>query len=277
MSIDEQYTIDTPENIEFRYTVAGIGSRFLAAIVDTLLLLLVQVVLIVTLLMIGAALENVGGLEDQGRSVLFAVWAILSFAFFWGYYIFFEMMWNGQSPGKRSGRLRVVREGGRPVTFVASAIRNLVRVIDFLPSLYGLGVLVMFVDRRSRRLGDLAGGTLVVKDRAPVSLEGLKSQSLEHKAATGATRLLSTDSPAPDNDSSTFTPSIPNLHLLTNDDYDLVQEFLRRRSELGRESRERLGRQLVERLGSRLAISVSPSNSESFLEHLVSEYRLLRR
>lgn len=263
MSMDEHYSIDTPENIEFNYTVAGIGSRFLAAIVDTLLLGIIQVALafVMGFLLAGVSDTEQGSVE----SILLAIWALLSFVFLWGYYIFFELSWNGQSLGKRLVRLRVVREGGRPITFVSSAIRNLVRLIDFLPGFYGLGVLVMFIDKRARRLGDLAGGTLVVKEQQAVSLESLMARS----PAVSPLQALE-HNPLP-------LPALsPNMQILTGKDYELVQEFLRRRSELGRESRMRLGKQLAEGLHSRLGIPFTNSNPELFLEQVVREYRLSR-
>lgn len=266
--IDERYTIDTPEHIAFSYGVAGIASRFLAAIVDTFLLLLIQIALLLTMAFLASLVEAAGS-----EQMVLAVGGILSFVFFWGYYLFFELLWNGQTPGKRLIRLRVVREGGRPVTFVASAIRNLVRFVDFLPFFYGLGVLTMFIDRRARRLGDLAGGTLVVKDRVAVSLESLVARAeLRDPAAPPHPRVA--EGPAP---VEPFTPTVPNLHRFTREDYELVQEFLRRRRELGRESRLHLGRQLAESIGSRLGVALRRGDEERFLEHAADEYHRLHR
>lgn len=260
--MDARYTVDTPENIEFAYDVAGIGSRFLAAIVDTLLLMLLQIALSVVMVVLLGQASTAGAMDAVG-SVLIGIWIILSFIFLWGYYILFEMAWNGQSPGKRIVGLRVVREGGRPVTFVASAIRNLVRFIDFLPGFYGLGVVVMFVDPRARRLGDLAAGTFVIKERRTVSLESLTSRA----------------DPLPPPRTPGGEPvqlQVPNLHLLTDTDYNLVQEFLRRRRELGRDSRLHLGTQLAEGIRTRLELP-PVSNHEGFLEQVAYEYRLSRQ
>lgn len=270
MSVYEHYTIDTPENIDFSYTIAGIGSRFLAAIIDTFLLFIVQVFLVGVLYGF-IHLFNADDGNESVMSVLLAVWGVVSFAFFWGYYIFFEMLWNGQSPGKRLIRLRVVREGGRPITFVASAIRNLIRVIDFLPALYGLGVVVMFIDRHARRLGDFAGGTLVVKERATVSLDSLLVRAEQGVGSQVSRADVLRMAAAPSSPSS--APPIPNIHLLSNNEYDLIQEFLWRRKELGKESRERLGRQLAEKIAATLSVSVSHADRESFLEQVVGEYR----
>jgi hypothetical protein len=188
----------------------------------------------------------------------------LSFVMLWGYYIAFEMLWNGQSPGKRAIGLRVVREGGRPITFVSSAIRNLIRIVDFLPAFYGIGVVVMFVDRRARRLGDLAGGTLVIKERRGITLESLSASNTDVPLP-----VARPGEPAPQ-------PTLPNVHLLNDQDYNLVQEFLRRRDELGSEARKRLGAQLASGLQARLGLR-QEGEAERFLQHVASEYQLLKR
>src|SRR3954464_9275043 len=109
--MDDRYTIDTPENIEFAYDIAGIGSRFLAAIIDTLLIGVAEVVV---LLIVGLTVGAIGLRASGVTSVLAALGGLLAFVILWGYYIAFELLWNGQSPGKRAIGLRVVREGGRP-------------------------------------------------------------------------------------------------------------------------------------------------------------------
>jgi uncharacterized RDD family membrane protein YckC len=259
--MDDRYTIDTPENIEFAYDIAGIGSRFLAAIIDTLLIGLAEVVVI---LIVSLTVSAIGLRANAAGSLLAALGSLLAFAILWGYYIAFELLWNGQSPGKRAIGLRVVREGGRPITFVGSAVRNLIRIVDFLPAFYGIGVVVMFVDRRARRLGDLAGGTLVVKERRGVTLESLTAPTVLAPA-----RPLAPGEQAPQ-------VTLPNLELLNDQDYNLVQEFLRRRGELGRDARTRLGVQLAGGLQSRLGLPAG-GDAERFLQHVAAEYQILKR
>lgn len=258
--MDDLYTIDTPENIEFAYDIAGIGSRFLAAIIDTLLIGVAEIIIILLVVLTMSSLDL-----DSGGSggILVAAGTLLTFVILWGYYIAFEMLWNGQSPGKRLIGLRVVREGGRPITFIGSAIRNLIRIVDFLPAMYGLGVVVMFIDRRARRLGDLAGGTLVVKERRGITLESLSTPGavLPPPLQTGAPLAQ---------------PTMPNIELVNERDYTLIQEFLRRRSELGSEARTRLGKQLAEGLRTRLGLQPI-GDPERFLQDVAGNYQLLRR
>lgn len=182
--MDDRYLVETPEIVDLAYDVAGLGSRCLAALIDSLLLLLIEAGLGLALFLIGGQLVG-----DDAESLLLAAWALLSSAALWGYYLAFELAWAGQTPGKRALGLRTVREGGRPLSAAASAVRNLVRIIDFLPFGYGLGALTMFADRRTRRLGDLAAGTLVVREAAGVSLDSLadgESIAADHQPALGA-------------------------------------------------------------------------------------------
>src|SRR5262249_22782148 len=171
--------IDTPENVVFGYRVAGIGSRFLAAIIDSALIVVLEIVVNLALLLVVLNLfrESLNSNDNAAIAWLLGLFGLIAFAILWGYYIFFELLWNGQSPGKRRMGLRVLRMDGTPITLSESIIRNLVRLVDFLPAYYGVGVVVMFIDGQSRRLGDLAAGTVVVHDRAAVTLESLAAAS----------------------------------------------------------------------------------------------------
>ena len=131
--------------------------------------------------------------------------------FYWGYYVFFEMLWNGQSPGKRWVGLRVIRTDGTPITLSEALIRNLVRIVDFLPATYGVGIITMFIDKQSRRLGDLAAGTLVVQDRATISLHSLSVKRMVNLKMQGLTNVSLDGFP---------------IERLTNDDLSLVEDFL---------------------------------------------------
>lgn len=237
MASPEDYlSIDTPENVVFDYEVAGIGSRFLAALVDTLLIIVLQVIVYVTLLLLAIALFGTSPLDWESSLLmwLFAVFGLIGFAFLWGYYVFFEMIWNGQSPGKRWVGLRVIRTDGTPMTFSESLIRNLVRMIDFLPSYYGVGMVTMFINEQARRLGDLAAGTLVVHDRATVTLESLAP---------------SPTSPAPIRTIPDVGADLP-IERLTSQDIQMAEDFLRRQHQLSDPSAvaSRIAKALLERM-----------------------------
>lgn len=213
---DETLDIQTPENVAFGYQVAGIGSRFLATLLDTLIVILLQVAILVALLLILRAF-NITPLEGGLASWIYAVFGLVAFLFYWGYYIFFELLWNGQTPGKRWMGLRVIRADGTPITLSESLIRNLARLVDMLPAAYGVGIITMFVDKQSRRLGDLAAGTLVVHDRAPISIQSLSLKRSLNLGMQGLTKVSLDGFP---------------VERLTDDDLSLIEDFLLRRDQL---------------------------------------------
>jgi uncharacterized membrane protein SpoIIM required for sporulation/uncharacterized RDD family membrane protein YckC len=147
--------VETPEHVILDYEIAGLGSRALAAIIDTFI---IGAATIIVLLLIGEFGSGLG----KWRRVIFV---FMSFASVWGYFAFFEGLRNGQTPGKRRLGIRVVRDTGHAVTFGAAAARNLLRVADFLPPPYLLGALFVGFHPRGKRLGDIVAGTVVVRDR----------------------------------------------------------------------------------------------------------------
>jgi len=240
MSIqDETLDINTPENVAFGYQVAGIGSRFLATLTDTVIVTLLQAVVIATYYVILYLLD----VDPDGSAWVAAIMGLVVFLFYWGYYIFFEMLWNGQSPGKRWAGIRVIRTDGTPITLSESLIRNLARLVDLLPAAYGIGIITMFIDKQSRRLGDLAAGTLVVHDRAPISIQSLSVKRSVNLKMQGMTKISLDGFP---------------IERLTNDDLSLIEDFLTRRDELTH--RETLAIQILNTLHARLGMAL-PSMS----------------
>jgi uncharacterized RDD family membrane protein YckC len=233
---EETLDIQTPENVAFGYQVAGIGSRFLASILDTIIVVLLQVAILVVLTLTMNAFEGTAW-ADQLSGWIVAIFGLIAAIFYWGYYIFFEMLWNGQSPGKRWVGLRVIRADGTPITLSESLIRNLVRIIDFLPAAYGVGVVTMFIDKQSRRLGDLAAGTLVVQDRAPISIQSLSVKRTVNLRMRGLTNVSLDGFP---------------VERLSNDDLSLIENFLIRRDQLTH--RESLAIQILNTLHQRLGL-----------------------
>jgi uncharacterized RDD family membrane protein YckC len=221
---EEFLSIETPENVAFGYEVAGLGSRFMAALVDSLLILALLIVVgLVGALFSGAVLTNI---EQSEELVLWVVGALILIAFvlMGGYYIFFELLWNGQTPGKRVFNLRVIRSDGRPITLTESLVRNLVRLVDFLPSTYGVGVVTMFLTSQAQRLGDLAASTLVIFDQGEVTLESLRPR-------TGSTPAVRTQLNEVTGEREPVLPDVP-VQRLTDQDARLIEEYLRRRYQL---------------------------------------------
>src|SRR5258708_32376855 len=159
-----EYSVLTPERVSLQYDIAGIGSRGAAAIVDTLIQSVALIVVLVALAA-GLAAANAFLGSGAGAGTLFiALFALALFLVADGYFMLFEILWNGQTPGKRMVGIRVIRENGYPMRPIDAVVRNLVRLVDWLPGAYGIGVLTMLLNKRAKRLGDFASGTIVVRE-----------------------------------------------------------------------------------------------------------------
>ena len=155
MRLDDRVTIATPEGVTIELVLAGLGSRFVARLLDTVIQLA-----IIFALAIGMAITSApGAVRATGIVLLFLV--------VFAYDVPFELLNGGRTIGKMAAGIRVVAGGGEPIAFLASAIRNILRLIDFLPVLYATGAVTIVATSRDQRLGDLAAGTLVVRDKFP--------------------------------------------------------------------------------------------------------------
>ena len=163
-------SILTPEHVQIRLTPAGAGSRFVALVVDVLVVMSLSGTLARLLLSL------------LPRALGHAVWATLSFALTWGYHVYFETRGGGRSPGKRLMGLCVVDGRGLPISVEQSFVRNVVRVLDAAPLFYGLGALVCHLDRHGRRLGDIAADTLVVRENRGFEQAGQALRGKEHRS-----------------------------------------------------------------------------------------------
>ena len=170
----DELVVATPELVTFGYQLAGPGSRFLAQLID----FPIQVAILIVALLAGISL---GGLTGDSNLATAAT-VILGSVVVWGYYPICETVWSGKTVGKFAFGLRVVGDQGEPIQFTQAMIRNLVRIVDFLPVFYGVGIIALFWNGRGKRLGDLAAGTVVVRERAPVRLDQLRATSAERMA-----------------------------------------------------------------------------------------------
>jgi uncharacterized RDD family membrane protein YckC len=157
-AIDTSFELETPEHISFRYSLAGPARRGAAYLVDLLVRgLVLSVAFIVIQLTSSGAGDEFHGFETGALLLMF-------FALEWGYFVVFDLLSNGASPGKKAFRLRVIHQDGRPISFSDSVLRNLLRAADLLPLFYAVGVVSMMLDSKFRRLGDLVAQTVVVHE-----------------------------------------------------------------------------------------------------------------
>jgi len=267
--MDEQLTISTPEQVAFHYELAGIGTRFVAALIDYLIIM--TALLLLTCAMSFLRIGAIGAGGEAGTYLVLAITVLIFFIIFWGYFVIFETLWSGQTPGKRLGRLRVIRRDGQPVHVGEVMIRNLVRIVDFLPGFYGIGLVVMFIDKEARRLGDMAAGTIVVREGDMTRLQDVRVQAASAVRPAATEPAYGSAGYAPYSpyagspyagDYAQATPPAPiydplpgvSLREVSPADYQLIRELLARwsRGELNHDRAYNLARTLAEGVASRM-------------------------
>ena len=231
-------TIATPEGVDLELTLAGVGSRFSSALIDYF----IQLLILVALALILGVGFGIGG----GNGYAAATWIVAAFVIFIGYDVAFEVLASGRTPGKRLNGLRVVRESGAPVTFTASAVRNILRLIDILPGTYLVGIGSILVSSRNQRLGDHAAGTLVVRERKPLPSEPVLRSYQRFEV--------------PAWDTSAIGPA----------EVTAVRSFLARRDALTWDARQQLAAELAARLRPKVGGATGGEAPELFLERLAA-------
>jgi uncharacterized membrane protein SpoIIM required for sporulation/uncharacterized RDD family membrane protein YckC len=225
-TLEQTHSVETPEQVELSYTIAGLGSRLFAALIDLAVVIGVFVVLIIALVA-GVRARGPGDPSpaDITGSWALAIFYLMQFALLWGYYVLFEALADGRTIGKRILRLRVVQEDGLSISFGASAVRNIMRLVDLQPGLLaGVGVISMMLTRRSKRIGDIVAGTIVVRERPiPMALPQEKREDLSGEPVLAAA------------------------------EFDLLTRYVERRSDLRPADRNRLAALLADRLRPHLA------------------------
>jgi uncharacterized RDD family membrane protein YckC len=162
----EKLIIETPEQTSIEFPLAGIGSRFLAVLIDSLIQGAVLFILGLIFVGLGLGFRSAGFAGSQTAGVwIVAILIFLYFLLMYGYFIVFESIWNGQTPGKRLTHIRVIKDSGQPITAIDAVGRNLLRIVDQLPFAYGIGVLCAWISPQSKRLGDYVAGTVVVHEK----------------------------------------------------------------------------------------------------------------
>lgn len=239
--------IETPEQVALAYELADLGSRFTALLIDGIILAILLTALIVSFFF---AVPRIAEISEALAAWTFGIFLLMVFALNWGYFFYFEGFRDGQTPGKRLLRIRTVHDGGFPLTVRGAAIRNLLRIIDIQPGTTLLvGGVTMMLHPRTKRLGDLAAGSIVVRERlAPKITE----------EATPPPELLAQGAP------------LPAAPLLNAQEFATLAEFLARRESLPGDARNRIAAKLVERLAPRFGDAPErlASEPDAYLERI---------
>src|SRR6202165_3431226 len=253
---DTDLVVATPERVSFDYQVAGLGTRAIAQVLDILIILGI----LTAVYFVAASFAVVG----SAAAVLFLV--IGAFVVIFGYFWVSEALWSGQTIGKKAFRLRAVGDRGEPLTFTQAGIRNIVRIVDFLPYAYGIGLVVLFVNGHGKRLGDLAAGTIVVKDSDYVwlwQLPGARPTAPPGVAASTAGAPAQPPVPVAAASAAELT-----LRRLDPELRRFVSSYARRRPELPLEVRVQLAGQVQSGLRNAVPDVFAQSGPLAALDHL---------
>lgn len=272
---EETLIIETPERVPLAFALASIGNRFLAVAIDHA----IQYVSIGTVIFLFLTVAGVGSsgelplpeqIQNEMPNWIIAIMIIVLFLLFAGYFAVFEWLWNGQTPGKRIMKLRVIREDGRPVTLWEAIARNLLRIFDAIPGflipIYSVGLIVVFLSGRDQRVGDIFAGTVVIRERtdeAPTFAE-----TFSNPVADAAFRRVQPR-----------TAIEANVTGLNDREIEVVENFLRRRWDLT--DRQRLW--MAWRIALPIMYKLKPSYDlttftyEGFLEEILARYHARSR
>jgi uncharacterized RDD family membrane protein YckC len=244
----EKLTIETPEQISLEFALAGVGSRGYALCIDTLIQVMAALVVI---LIVSFTARDLGRSWTSARNWEMAIAVFLIFCLYWGYFAIFEILWNGQTPGKRQAKIRVISASGRPITVFEGVGRNFMRAIDSL-GFYVVGAVTCAIDKQNRRLGDMVAGTVVVHE---VEEQGVFYWYGQDKSASA--------------------PSVSHeVASLSEQEFQLVETFLTRRLDIPNLQRLASAQAIADRMGERLQIPKEQRPSdEAFLEEISRRYR----
>jgi uncharacterized RDD family membrane protein YckC len=271
---EETLIIETPERVPLAFALASIGNRFLAVLIDHFIQYMA--ILIVAWVFISwSGVSDMNSLERDELLAQMSKWTIalmiiILFLIFAGYFIVFEWLWNGQTPGKRLMKLRVIREDGRPITLWEAVARNLLRIFDavpgFLVPIYSLGLVSIFSSGRDQRIGDMFAGTVVIRERtdeAPTFAETFSNQ-----ISDAAFRRVQKR-----------TDFQGEVSLVTENEIEVIESFLRRRWDLS--DRQRLW--MAWRVALPIMYKIKPNYDlqtftyEGFLEELLHRFHARQR
>lgn len=248
-------TIRTPESVDLEFTLAGIGSRALAILIDTLAWWLALVSLLFLFSVIGGHLTRVlpKAVLDPILLWLQAILVLTFFVVYVGYFVLFETLWQGQTPGKRFANIRVIRDDGRTARLGQAVLRSLLRPVDDYLS---LGFFFILLGKQEKRLGDWLAGTLVVQE---AQAEVATRLVLSEEARSLAPQLLAT----------------ANIYTMSPNDFAIVRSYLQRRNRMDSKARSELSLKLARQMQTLIQLETLPFNMTPnlFLEAVYLAYQ----
>jgi len=265
----DQLNIETPEQVDLRFPIAGIGSRFLALLTDTIIQLVAEIVLLLLFVLVVSAAQRtaLGQMTDTAAKWFVAGVFLFHFLLYWGYFSLFEAFWNGQTPGKRLLKIRVIKDSGRQITFFESLARNLLRIVDLMFG-YLVGVICMLCNKQQKRLGDFVAGTIVVHERSE------DQPAMTHNSRTFTAAMYQQPAVETPRRNESTPLAADAVARLETQDLNMIDAFLTRALDLERATREEMARKIAHRMAAKMQVPLPEGSSpERFLEAVAYDMR----
>lgn len=257
MKLFNQIVLQTPESVEIEFTLAGIGNRIYAVLIDYLILSFIWIGIQLNWLSLASFLINlflkVPAPNEYIRLWLIAIVSLIIFFIYIGYFVVFEVLWQGQTPGKRLMKIRVIRDDGRRCGILQATLRALLRPVD---DILFMGVLFIIIGQREKRIGDYVAGTVVIQEAQPIASANF---TISKQAKSLAKQLL----------------KLADFSSLLPDDFAVLREYLQRRQHMTTKGRSELCQHLAPRIKKAIALEKMPQKvtAEVFLAAVYLAYQ----
>lgn len=255
MRFFNKISFETPESVELDFTLAGIGNRAYALIFDYIVLGLTLIFFSIFWAFFSYYLLQSfsGDTRDNIKLWLFAIQFLVMFTIYVGYFVIFETLWQGQTPGKKRAKIRVIRDDGRIVGISQTTLRALLRPID---DLFFLGAFLIVFTKKEKRIGDMVAGTLVIQEEN-------REKKFDLNISNEAKRLAS------------HLQNKADLSLLLPEDFGIIKEYLERRKEMLKEARKEISQRLANQAKEIIKLEEVPENVSAnlFLEAIYLAYQ----
>jgi uncharacterized RDD family membrane protein YckC len=271
MELTDKRIIATPEGVPIELILAGLGSRFVAIFIDTLIQS-VTIYLITVLYFFILASSGFANYPSYFQYLLVILLILSYFMVSLGYFIVFEMLTEGRSPGKLVAKIKVVDIDGGGLTFRASLIRNLCRIIDYLPTYYMIGATVVFFSERNQRIGDFAARTVVIQHDVRSAAKTINWRQLSWINSGGDNTAFQMTRLFTDYGRFVIPPELKDLDItqLNYNDINVIQNFLVRRYQLPPTIREKMAYKLAASVTSKIGGYNNNWPPEVLLETIVA-------
>ncbi len=256
MRFFNQFQLQTPESVELEFTLAGIGNRTLSLLIDYLFLAfsiaLFWVCYVFLVVPIGEVIGNFIPNADV-EMWLFAIASLITFFVYVGYFVIFESIWRGQTPGKRFTRIRVIQDNGRQAGIGQAVLRSILRPVD---DIFFIGILMIMLGKQEKRIGDWVAGTIVIQEERSIASANFPISDVASRLALKLQQEA-------------------DINQLLPEEFATIREYLQRRPHLTANAKARLSQHLAQQIQALIHLETQPNAPDTFLEAIYLAYQNL--